>query len=52
MENIKKELENFIEQYLNSKIQNGDITPEQNMQLNNIILQLSSILDLIINQNI
>lgn len=49
MENIKQDIEEWIDKYLQDK--GGDISPLQTLQLNNAILQLSAYLKSIIEQN-
>lgn len=49
MENIKQDIENFIDKYLSC--QGGDITPLQSLQLDNAITQLTLCLYSIIEQN-
>lgn len=49
MENIKQDIEEWINKYLQDK--GGDISPSQALQLNNAILQLSVCLKPIIEQN-
>lgn len=49
MENIKRDIEEWIDKYLQDK--GGDISPLQILQLNDTILQLSVCLKTIIEQN-
>ena len=49
MENIKRDIEEWIDKYLQDK--GGDISPLQILQLNDAILQLSICLKTIVEQN-
>ena len=49
MENIKQDIEDFIDKYL--AYQGGDITPLQSLQLENAITQLALCLYPIVEQN-
>ena len=50
MENIKQDIDQLIEMYLQDK--GGDITPLQSLRLNNAIQELAICLKPIIDQNI